>query len=228
MKVAVISSSIASGARIAREIEKNPQVEAWVLAFDPIHMNPLKRILREVYHFASPGLFLPALLMAIKRRVRFFPKAIGDPASLRRIRKHGFDLGCLDLNVIYRRPMIDAFGRGILNSHIGILPRYRGRCVAEWSVLEGNPNGITVFFIDEGIDTGRDIVIREKVPVSHCTSIAGMKMFLFRSDAEMYRKALAAILAEKELLINDVDQGLRFYPMSRLFLNVVEKVLQAR
>lgn len=100
--------------------------------------------------------------------------------------------------------------------------------MAEWSVLEGNPNGVTVFFIDEGIDTGRDIVLREKVPVSHCTSIASMKTLLFRSDAEMYRKALAAILAEKDLLINDVDQSLRFYPMSSLFLNVVEKALQSQ
>lgn len=228
MKVAVISTSIASGSRIAREIEINPHVKAWVLAFDPLHISPLKRIVREIYHFVSPRYFRPAVRMLMKGRVRYFSKPIGDPASLTRIRKYKFDLGCLNLNVIYRRPMIDAFGRGILNSHIGILPRYRGRCVAEWSILEGNPTGVTVFFIDEGIDTGRDIVLREEVSVSLCNSIASMKTLLFRSDAEMYRKALAAILEEQELLVNDVDRGLRFYPMSRLLLDVVEKVLQSQ
>jgi len=92
--------------------------------------------------------------------------------------------------------------------------------------MEGNPNGVTVFFIDEGIDTGRQIVLKEEVPLPRCKSIASMKSFLFSRDAEMYRKALAAILAGKALLTNDIEQGFRYYPMSQLLLNVVEQLVQ--
>jgi hypothetical protein len=83
-----------------------------------------------------------------------------------------------------------------------------------------------VFFIDEGIDTGRQLVLEEEVPLPRCTSIASMKSFLFSRDAEMYRKTLAAILSRKALLTNDFEQGFRYYPMSQLLLNLVEQLVR--
>jgi methionyl-tRNA formyltransferase len=227
MKVGVITNAIARGVRIASEIEKNPGVEAWVLVFDPRGCSFPVRLVREIYYLASRRVLFKSFRRLLRGRILYFRKSISHPSSLERIRNQEFAVGVHDLNVIYRRPIIDAFGRGILNSHIGILPRYRGRCVAEWSMLEGSPTGITVFFIDEGIDTGRHIVLKEEVPVPRHTSIGGLKSFLFDRDAEMYRKALTAILGGKELLINETDQGQRYYPMSQLLLNVVEKLAQS-
>ena len=43
---------------------------------------------------------------------------------------------------------------GIINSHPGILPKYRGSMAVEWSIFNDDPVGATCHFVDEGIDTG--------------------------------------------------------------------------
>jgi methionyl-tRNA formyltransferase len=59
---------------------------------------------------------------------------------------------------IIRKALIEASGRGIFNAHMGPLPDYRGMDVVEWPILEGrqeNPGlGVTLHFMDRGIDTG--------------------------------------------------------------------------
>ena len=43
---------------------------------------------------------------------------------------------------------------GVLNPHPGLLPDYRGLDVLHWAVYNGDPLGVTVHFLDPGIDTG--------------------------------------------------------------------------
>jgi hypothetical protein len=129
-------------------------------------------------------------------------------------------------NVIYRQPVISAFRLGILNSHIGILPEYRGRSVAEWSVLRGDRTGVTVFFIDSGIDTGARIVLREFISSEGKNSVAQLKKMLFDCDARLYRKALEALMSsEFQFEKNDISKGRRYYVMSKLFVAAVEQIL---
>lgn len=44
----------------------------------------------------------------------------------------------------------------ILNTHVGMTPRYRGVHGAYWALAQGDPEhcGVTVHLVDEGIDTG--------------------------------------------------------------------------
>jgi len=53
---------------------------------------------------------------------------------------------------------------GVLNAHPGLLPYIRGVDVIRHAVLRGVPIGVTLHFIDEGIDTGR-MIRRWLVPV---------------------------------------------------------------
>lgn len=53
--------------------------------------------------------------------------------------------------------------RGILNAHPGLLPYIRGVDVVRHAVLRGVPVGVTLHYIDAGIDTGR-IIKRWLVP----------------------------------------------------------------
>ena len=54
---------------------------------------------------------------------------------------------------------------GTINGHYGLLPRYRGMNVTEWSIYHDDPVGVSVHLVDSGIDTG-PIVAR-----SHCRSM---------------------------------------------------------
>ncbi len=57
---------------------------------------------------------------------------------------------------IIRRNILDLAGDGIVNCHMGTLPRYKGMDLPEWCVLENRTDdlGITLHFMDGGIDTG--------------------------------------------------------------------------
>lgn len=46
---------------------------------------------------------------------------------------------------------------GALNAHPGWLPTYRGVDVVGWAVLGGGPLGVTVHWVDSGIDTGASL-----------------------------------------------------------------------
>src|SRR4029078_809624 len=109
---------------------------------------------------------LTGLKLLTTGRLIFLRRPLQDPKSGDTVKKLSLDVGLHKAGVIYRDVTIDAFRLGILNHHIGILPAYRGRSVLEWSILQGDPVGVTVFFIDTGIDTGSRILLSEEVDIS--------------------------------------------------------------
>lgn len=51
---------------------------------------------------------------------------------------------------------------GTLNVHFSLLPRYRGAAPVQWSLVRGETRtGVTVFWLDEGMDTGPVFLQRE-------------------------------------------------------------------
>jgi len=61
---------------------------------------------------------------------------------------------------IIKKDIIDKYS--IVNLHISYLPYNRGANPNIWSFLDNTPKGVTIHFIDEGIDTG-DIIAQKKV-----------------------------------------------------------------
>jgi len=54
---------------------------------------------------------------------------------------------------------------GSICYHPSILPRYRGSSAINWAVIKGETKtGLTIFWVDEGIDTG-DILLQKEVEV---------------------------------------------------------------
>ncbi|MDC1447074.1 formyltransferase family protein [Candidatus Thioglobus sp.] len=49
-----------------------------------------------------------------------------------------------------------------INLHISYLPYNRGTDPNFWSFVDGTPSGVSIHYIDEGVDTG-DIIVQEKV-----------------------------------------------------------------
>lgn len=90
---------------------------------------------------------------------------VNGPESLTFARRHAPDLVVYTGGGILREPLLAVPRLGVLNAHAGVLPEYRGMNVTEWAVLRGDEPGVTVHFIDPGIDTGR-IVFVEPVPIT--------------------------------------------------------------
>lgn len=65
---------------------------------------------------------------------------------------------------IYKASDIVKYPRGIINVHTSLLPKYRGRHPVDWAMeFKEQEIGITVHYIDTGIDTG-DIILQDSVP----------------------------------------------------------------
>jgi hypothetical protein len=229
MRVAVIAASLIAGIRVAAEVERASAVDISILCCNLEGKPPLIRWLGEFALALRCQTPLTKLWRyARSGKLAILHRPLDHPATVERLRALQYDVGLHTANVIYREPTIAAFRLGILNAHIGILPAFRGRSVVQWSILQGKPTGVTVFFIDGGIDTGPRIVLREPIPPSGSTSVHALKTKLFTCDARMYRKALEILSSEGfKYEHNDVSQGKRYYVMSNILTTVVEAILQS-
>ena len=233
MRVAVIAGSIKAGIRIAKGIENLAGVELFVVVCNVGKRSPLLRWSRELLSALKSlkwwTLATKGYSYAQQGRLIILHRPLDDATSIERLRALHCDVGLHAANVIYREPTISSFKLGILNAHIGILPKYRGRCVAEWSVLQRDPTGVTVFFIDSGIDTGSRIVLQEFIPSNGWKKVGALKNMLFGCDARLYRKALEALMqAGVQFDSNDISKGQRYYVMSKMFRHIINKMLTDR
>jgi methionyl-tRNA formyltransferase len=94
------------------------------------------------------------------------PGSINSEESLAAIGKFGADLHVsMSYDQILRKKILSLPARGTLNCHAGALPFYRGRNPLTWAIINGEAEfGVTVHWVDLGIDTG-DIVVQVKVPI---------------------------------------------------------------
>lgn len=56
---------------------------------------------------------------------------------------------------ILPKEVLESTRLGFLNVHFSLLPKYRGAAPIEWSLIRGETRtGVTVFWLDQGMDTG--------------------------------------------------------------------------
>lgn len=91
---------------------------------------------------------------------------LNDAGVVARLKEIQPDLVVFTGGGLIRREVLENAGAGVLNCHSGILPLYRGMDVVEWPILDGRLDqiGMTVHFMDAGVDTG-DILRVRKVKI---------------------------------------------------------------
>jgi len=229
MRIGILAHSFSSGFAIYKTIEEISAQDVFIMLSPSPHRSTLTQDLanRARLVLASlKGFDTKPLQLLMSGRLIFLRHALHDERSVDTLKKLKLDVGLHKAGVIYRDVTIDAFQLGILNHHIGLLPAYRGRSVVEWSILQGDPVGVTVFFIDAGIDTGSRVLVSEEVDISGCRSISEAKRYLFDLDRVFFRKALGLLLnSNPSFQLND-GSGRRYYVMSKLFQEVVARLLQ--
>src|SRR4029079_3700021 len=71
---------------------------------------------------------------------------------------------------ILRKRTMETARLGAVNAHTAVLPNYRGADAEFWQLYDRahDQTGITIHFIDEGVDTG-DIIYTRRVPANEHT-----------------------------------------------------------
>lgn len=121
------------------------------------------------------------------------PVKINSEDFYNQAQQYGCDLFVsMSFNQIFRPRITNLPPLGTINCHAGKLPFYRGRNILNWALINDEKEfGITVHYIDEGIDTG-DIIEQRLYPID---------------DQDTYKTLLdKAIVACADILYDSIKQ----------------------
>lgn len=133
------------------------------------------------------------------------------------------DLGfTIRFDKIIKQPLIEHFNGGIINMHGGPLPNYRGSLCSIMAILNNEEKfGVTLHYIDAGVDTG-DII--DVLYFDVTKDDTGYSIFLntLKYGVELFKKTLPNILAgtnnriKQNLLPNQMFKGMFYTKRSDL------------
>jgi len=113
-------------------------------------------------------------------------------------------------NQIFKSPIINLAPKGCLNLHTALLPKYRGLMPTFWVMKNDEKyTGVSVFFVDEGIDSG-SIVVQEKVEIGDKTQEELIK-YTKKLGMDAIVKAVDLIEKDKVVLIENDESKKSYY-----------------
>lgn len=92
---------------------------------------------------------------------------INSDEFLSRLKKYPAKLYVsMSFNQIFKKDIRKIPDKSVINCHAGKLPYYRGRNILNWALINDEKEfGITVHYVDAGIDTG-DIILQDTYPIT--------------------------------------------------------------
>lgn len=111
----------------------------------------------------------------------------------------------MSFNQILKSNFINFPPKKTINCHAGKLPFYRGRNILNWVLINDEKEfGVTVHYVDEGIDTG-DIILQETFPITQEDSYKTLLEKAFVECAKVLHKALVIIFNDQVIPIPQSD-----------------------
>lgn len=93
------------------------------------------------------------------------PPVLGDSGFISGLRDLGADLFVIVAFRILPPAVFTLAGMGSINLHASLLPRFRGPAPINWAIMRGErETGVTTFFLQEKVDTGR-IILQARLPI---------------------------------------------------------------
>lgn len=130
---------------------------------------------------------------------------------------------------LIRQPLIAKAGIGVLNCHMGILPKYRGMDCTYWCSLNRDREniGFTVHLMDRGVDTG-------PIYKTHCVDISQVRTVdqaVFEIEYQMapaMADAIAKIVrGDTTFTPQNVAEGRQYYTLSPECLALSRRLFNA-
>jgi len=108
-------------------------------------------------------------------------------------------------NQIFRKKLINLPKYGCVNLHSALLPKYKGLMPTFWALKNNEPEmGVSVFFMDDGIDTG-EIIMQKVFPIESNDSLDS----LINKNKKL---GIDAIIEAIDLLKSDCYETIKFSP----------------
>lgn len=118
-----------------------------------------------------------------------------------------FDFGILAWwPKIIKNDLINKAKRGFINTHPSLLPFNRGKHYNFWAIVEEVPFGVTLHFVDTGVDTG-PILAQEKIEYDWLDT--GESLF-FKAQSKMIELFIKTYPNIRECNFHTLQQDLKF------------------
>jgi methionyl-tRNA formyltransferase len=123
------------------------------------------------------------------------PEKMKDPAFVETLRSYQANLQVVVAfrmlpEVVWAMPQYGTF-----NVHAALLPQYRGAAPINWAVINGETEtGVTTFFLDHDIDTGR-IIMKKHFPIPDDANVEYVYDGLMHLGADICLQTLDRIIA---------------------------------
>lgn len=107
---------------------------------------------------------------------------------------------------ILKEDVLDKFSNKAINLHISLLPWNMGADPNLWSFLEDTPKGVTIHYLDYGIDTG-DILAQQEVNYVPEDTLRTSYERLSKTIEELFRRVWPNIRSGKQKSISQPKGG---------------------
>lgn len=134
------------------------------------------------------------------------PVKINSQEFISQAKKYECDLFVsMSFNQIFKKEIINLPKLKTINCHAGKLPFYRGRNILNWALINDEKEfGITVHFIDEGIDTG-DIILQRIYPITDTDTYKSLLEVSYIECADILYDAIKVIQSNNVTPIKQVS-----------------------
>ena len=110
----------------------------------------------------------------------------------------------MSFNQIFKKDTLSLPSLGTINCHAGKLPLYRGRNILNWALINDEKEfGITVHYIDEGVDTG-DIIKQNSYEITDQDDYSTLLKRAYTGCADILTEAIEDFLKGQ---INRISQN---------------------
>ena len=123
------------------------------------------------------------------------PEKMKDPAFIEALRSYNANLQVVVAFRMLPEVVWDMPKYGTFNVHAALLPQYRGAAPINWAVINGETQtGVTTFFLDKDIDTGR-IILQKPFEIPDTADVEYVYDGLMHLGAENCLETLEKIVA---------------------------------
>lgn len=137
------------------------------------------------------------------KKIKFYNPEVLDEKFFEVIKEYRPDL-CF--SIYYRKILDKNFvnlpRKGFVNMHPSLLPHYRGPAPTMWALINGEKvTGMTMHYIDEGVDTG-DIISQVKVNIPTNITGFGLNTLVMKKGVQLFKKQIPKILNHRNRRLN--------------------------
>ncbi|WP_185855489.1 methionyl-tRNA formyltransferase [Blattabacterium cuenoti] len=163
--------------------------------------------------------FSPVKKYALDNNIPFLqPNNLNDPKFFRNFKKWNSDIQIVVSFRILPEKIWNFPKMGTINLHGSLLPQYKGAAPINWAIINGeNKTGITIFFIEKKIDSGK-ILLQKKIFINQKETAGDIENKMIKISGKMLISAIEKVfnrdivpISQNDIYIKDLKKAPKIY-----------------